>query len=95
MGIFCSAQKPAIDLSPTPWHTFFVRLKSDQERSHMPMNTHLVELEKRHQALEDELAEVMAHPSADDLKIAELKRRKLQLKDEITRLQHTAGASVH
>ncbi len=61
----------------------------------MAIHAHLVELEKRHRALEDELSEAMMHPSADDLKIAELKRRKLLVKDEIARLQNEVGASVH
>jgi hypothetical protein len=52
-------------------------------------------LEKRHRALEEEIAEAMMHPSIDDLKIAELKRRKLQVKDEIARLKNEAGSSVH
>jgi hypothetical protein len=59
----------------------------------MAIQAHLAELEKRHQALEDELNEALAHPSTDDLKVAELKRRKLQLKDEIARLRQ--DASVH
>ena len=61
----------------------------------MPIHPHLVELEKRHRMLEDEITEAQLHPSADDLKIAELKRRKLQVKDEIARLMNEAGASVH
>jgi hypothetical protein len=60
----------------------------------MAIQAHLAELERRHQALEDELAEALAHPSTDDMKIAELKRRKLQVKDEIARLRHDAD-SVH
>jgi hypothetical protein len=59
----------------------------------MSMQTHLAELERRHQALEQEICEAQTHPAADDLKIAELKRRKLQVKDEIVRLQQ--NASVH
>jgi len=59
----------------------------------MSIQTHLAELEKRHQALEQEICEAQAHPATDDLKIAELKRRKLQVKDEIARLRQTA--SVH
>jgi hypothetical protein len=59
----------------------------------MSIQAHLAELEKRHQALEQEITEAMAYPSRDDLKIAELKRRKLLVKDEITRLKHEA--SVH
>lgn len=61
----------------------------------MSMQSHLAELEKRHQALENEITDCLAHPAVDDLKIVELKRRKLQLKDEIERLRHRNGASVH
>ena len=59
----------------------------------MSIEAHLAELERRHKALEDEIDEALAHPSTDDLKIAELKRRKLQVKDEITRLKQ--DSSVH
>jgi hypothetical protein len=59
----------------------------------MSIQTHLAELERRHQALEQEITEAMAYPSRDDLKIVELKRRKLLVKDEIARLKHEA--SVH
>jgi hypothetical protein len=59
----------------------------------MAIQQHLAELERKHQAPEDELAEAMAHPSTDDLKIAELKRRKLQVKDELARLRQ--DASIH
>ena len=61
----------------------------------MPIQSHLAELERKHQALEDEIHEALAHPSTDDLTIAELKRRKLQVKDEIERLRHDTSASVH
>jgi hypothetical protein len=59
----------------------------------MSIQTHLAELERRHQSLEEELNEALAHPSSDAMQIAELKRRKLQVKDEIARLQQ--DASVH
>jgi hypothetical protein len=61
----------------------------------MTMQSNLAELERRHRALEDEIAEALTHPSSDGLKIAELKRRKLQVKDEIQRLRGGAGASLH
>jgi len=61
----------------------------------MSLQSHLAELQKRHRALEDEIAEALAHPSSDDLKIAELKRRKLYVKDEIARLQSHPSASFH
>jgi hypothetical protein len=61
----------------------------------MTIHAHLVELERRHRALEDEIAEAMSHPSSDGLKIVELKRRKLQVKDEIERIRVGADASLH
>jgi hypothetical protein len=56
----------------------------------MAIESHLAELERRHQALEQEISEALSHPSTDGLKIAELKRRKLYVKDEIARLKHEA-----
>jgi hypothetical protein len=56
--------------------------------NHMTVKAHLAELERQHKALEHEIAEALAHSSTDDLKIAELKRRKLILKDEIERVRH-------
>ena len=58
----------------------------------MAIESHLAELEKRHQALEQEISEALTHLSADDLQIAELKRKKLHVKDEIARLK---DALVH
>jgi hypothetical protein len=59
----------------------------------MSIQAHLAELERRHQALEDEINDALTHPSTDDLRVAELKRRKLLVKDEIARLRQ--DASVH
>jgi hypothetical protein len=59
----------------------------------MAMESHLAELERRHQALEKELEEAIHHPGADPLELADLKKRKLQLKDEISRLRE--DVSVH
>jgi hypothetical protein len=53
----------------------------------MAIQSHLAELERRHQALEQEISEALSHPSTDDLTIAELKRKKLLVKDEIARLR--------
>ncbi len=53
----------------------------------MSRQTHLAALEQRHEALDKEIEEELVHPARDELKLLELKRRKLQLKDEITRLQ--------
>ena len=61
----------------------------------MTIQAHLAELERKHRALEDEIAEAMTHPSTDDLKIAELKRRKLLVKDEIQRMRTGELQSLH
>ena len=61
----------------------------------MTIQAHLAELELKHRALEDEIAEAMTHPSTDGLIIAELKRRKLQVKDEIERLRVGVTAILH
>ena len=59
----------------------------------MSIESHLEQLEKKHLALEIELADAILHPSVDDLKIAEIKRRKLVLKDEMEKLR--AGRTTH
>ncbi len=59
----------------------------------MAIELHLAELERKHQALKQEINEALTHPSTDDLTVAELKRRKLYVKDEIARLRQEV--SVH
>jgi hypothetical protein len=53
----------------------------------MAIESHLAELEKRHEALKQQISDALTHPSTDDLQLAELKRRKLLIKDEIARLR--------
>ena len=60
----------------------------------MSLQHDVTELERKHQALEREIQDAMAHPAMDDLRVAELKRRKLQLKDEITKLKHSSNPRV-
>jgi hypothetical protein len=61
----------------------------------MALHSHLSELERKHQSLEREIQDALAHPSTDDLRVTELKRRKLQLKDEIARLRANSQKVVH
>ena len=61
----------------------------------MAIEAHLVELERKHRTLENELHEALLHLSTDDLQIIELKRRKLLLKDEIERIKQSSSATVH
>jgi hypothetical protein len=60
----------------------------------MATSTQLAELAQQHRMLEDELAEALQHPSVGDFALAELKRRKLQLKDEMVRLAHSKCNSM-
>ena len=53
----------------------------------MSLNSHLAELVRRHQVLEKQLETELHHPATSDLKLLELKRKKLHLKDEIEKLQ--------
>ena len=53
----------------------------------MTIQSHLAEMEWRHQAIEKEIAEALKHKSVEDLELVELKRQKLHLKDEMQRLR--------
>ena len=59
----------------------------------MSLQAHLSELAAKHKALEAELADAMAHPASSDTEIAEIKRRKLKIKDEITKLESQTHAA--
>ncbi|MGE3644979.1 MAG: YdcH family protein [Beijerinckiaceae bacterium] len=56
----------------------------------MSVESHLAELERRHQLLEREIEDRETHPAEDPLKIAELKRKKLKIRDEISKIQTSA-----
>jgi hypothetical protein len=60
----------------------------------MAIEAHLIELERKHRILENELHDAQRHLSTDNLWIVELKRRKLMVKDEIERLRH-ANETLH
>jgi hypothetical protein len=51
------------------------------------MTSHIAELERKHQALDKQISEEMNHPNKNTTKIAQMKRQKLVLKDEILRLK--------
>jgi hypothetical protein len=52
----------------------------------MGADARIAELTLRHRSLERTIEEESARPGADAFKIAELKKEKLRLKDEISRL---------
>ncbi len=59
----------------------------------MSIDAHLSELNAKHLALDIEIASELARPGSDDLHIAELKKEKLRLKDEISRLEAITTAA--
>ena len=52
----------------------------------MTIQSHLVELRKKHDHLSEMVEHAQRSPAADDLKIAEMKKQKLRIKEEIARL---------
>ena len=52
----------------------------------MSVSSHLSELRKKHQALSEIVEEEQRQPASDDLRIKQLKLKKLYLKEEIERL---------
>jgi hypothetical protein len=52
----------------------------------MSLSSHLQELKKKHQNLSDNVAAMQRSPATNDLEIANLKKRKLLLKEEIAKL---------
>ncbi|MDE2446577.1 MAG: DUF465 domain-containing protein [Alphaproteobacteria bacterium] len=60
----------------------------------MSLKNHLDELIGKHQSLEKELKDAMAHPASTDAQIAEIKRRKLKIKDEIMRLEREVNRAA-
>ena len=54
----------------------------------MSVESHLSELVRRHQMIEQAIMAEETRPAADEVKLHALKRKKLTLKDEIERLKH-------
>ncbi|WP_415184182.1 DUF465 domain-containing protein [Phaeovulum sp.] len=52
----------------------------------MTMSSHINELRKKHEALSDAVEKAARTPGVDALQIAEMKKQKLKLKEQITRL---------
>ncbi|RNF36182.1 YdcH family protein [Paracoccus methylarcula] len=54
----------------------------------MSVASHVQELRKKHQVLSDAVEKAQKSPGTSDLEIAAMKREKLRLKEEISRLSH-------
>jgi len=53
----------------------------------MTIESRIAELKRRHDELSEEVESLERSPGVDDLLLQGLKKRKLHLKDEMTRLQ--------
>ncbi|WGM38024.1 DUF465 domain-containing protein [Caulobacter sp. NIBR1757] len=53
----------------------------------MALEARLRELDSRHRKLDRTIEQELTHPASDDIRIAELKRQKLRLKEEIEGLK--------
>jgi len=56
----------------------------------MALASHLAELSEKHRSLERQIEEELARPGADDLRISKLKKEKLRIKDQMSKLQSSA-----
>ncbi len=52
----------------------------------MSLGSHLQELRRKHQNLSEAVESAQRSPGTDDLTIAEMKKQKLRIKEEISRL---------
>ena len=57
----------------------------------MALSARIRELGSRHESLDQAIRDEMRRPSADDLRLRQLKRQKLRLKEEI----ETLRSSLH
>ena len=56
----------------------------------MALQAHIRELDARHQSLERLIDEELNHPAHDELRVTELKRQKLKLKEQLEALRAEA-----
>ena len=54
----------------------------------MSVECHVQELRRKHQSLSNAIEAASRSPGVDDLSISQMKKEKLRLKEEITRLSH-------
>ena len=52
----------------------------------MSLSSHLQELKKKHQHLSDQVEAAQRRPAYDEVEVAKMKKQKLQLKEESSRL---------
>lgn len=53
----------------------------------MGLESHIQQLTDKHRRLEETIADEIAHPGHDELKVTAMKRQKLRIKEELERLR--------
>ena len=54
----------------------------------MSLQGHIAELSRRHQVIDRQIEAEKTYPASDPVRLSELKRKKLLLKDEMAKLRH-------
>ena len=65
--------------TPTPFNM--------QPEGKMTLAGHLAELSEKHRILEIRIQEELSRPGGDDLQISRLKKEKLRIKEEMTKIK--------
>lgn len=52
----------------------------------MSLNSHLEELKRKHTTLSNAVEMAQRAPASDDMEVASMKKKKLQIKEQISRL---------
>lgn len=58
----------------------------------MALSAHLEKLQSRHTDIENQITQELRSPAPDQVRISQLKRQKLQIKDTISQMETSAQA---
>lgn len=58
----------------------------------MALSAHLEQLQSRHGEIENQITRELRSPAPDNVKISQLKRQKLQIKDTMAQMESKATA---
>ena len=71
--------------------TIYNVYEQNRREYYMTLKDHITTLKNRHRELDAEISRLLSSPSATDSEVNELKRQKLQLRDQISRLESEAA----
>tara|TARA_Y100000815_G_scaffold212967_1_gene197787 strand:- start:442 stop:720 length:279 start_codon:yes stop_codon:yes gene_type:complete len=68
-------------------HLWHIQVFHNRRRLSMSIDARIRELDHRHKQLDAAIETERKHLSGDDIRVADLKRKKLRIKDEINQLK--------